>query len=53
MNEGSLHDSSISQEYLPVQEQLLHGKVFFSVDFTAVIMLKVGPPFVPMPTKSI
>ena len=24
MNEGSLHDSGISQEYLPIHEQLPH-----------------------------
>ena len=52
INEGSLHDSGISQEFLPIQEQFPSEKQFISVVFNVNIVLRVEPMFAHILIKS-
>ena len=43
VNEGSLHDSGVSQEFVPICELLPHKKVVYLYGLIVVIMFKVEP----------
>ena len=52
INEDSLHDSGINQEFLPIHEQLPTEKQFISVALIVDIMLRVEPLSVHILIKS-